>query len=689
MKARSRWKWSLHHLAFSLALILLTVMGWQVARVQQALLEANAEVGAGLEYITLLQDLQLSLLDVETGSRGFVITGRSSYLQPYEEARGRLDHERAELSRFIDEALHRQDLSNLARLNTLIDRRIAIAEINIRVRESDGLEAAALRSLAAGGRETMEELRQILGDMEALEQARLAASSARAAHQAERFRWTAGLGAGLVLILLLISYLSVNRQLAMRWFLMREVEHREARLEALLRAVPDDLMSIDPDLRVTRLDGSDRPVSEPFNSELVSRRGSSDAPGLLHSFLWHDDSGSEHEVRMVPSRDGSYLVIARDVTDLLRTRRHLDDQKTFLRRVVDADENLIFARDEKGRFLLGNDALADFLGLSSNHLEGRFPAEFANGHLLLPLMTGDSELFDGLAELRFPEVKVQDALGRHRWLQVIKRLMRLSDGSRRLLVVAVDITERREMERMKTEFISTVSHELRTPLTAIRGALRMLTTGLGGTLSEDARSLVSVADTNSERLVRLINDILDIEKLEAGQLSLVSRRLNLRALVEQALTDNRPYAEAHEVSLELAANAADGGVEVDPDRFAQVMANLLSNACKHSPSRSRVTVSILPVTREGSEWLEVTVSDSGEGIPPAFQPRIFDRFAQADGSDRRRTGGTGLGLAITRDLIHAMGGRIDFTSAPGEGTQFRVRLPRHNDDATTSQREVP
>ncbi|MBZ0330458.1 hypothetical protein KZO25_09015 [Halomonas sp. ANAO-440] len=164
-------------------------------------------------------------------------------------------------------------------------------------------------------------------------------------------------------------------------------------------------------------------------------------------------------------------------------------------------------------------------------------------------------------------------------------------------------------------------------------------------------------------------------QLAAGQLKLHEQRFTLRPLIEQALEDNALYAESFGVALSLVSPAANGEVLLDPDRFAQVMANLLSNASKHSPAGDTVSVSLMHLRRGGKDWLEITVSDRGEGIPLAFQPRVFERFAQADGSDRRRVGGSGLGLAITRSLVHAMGGEIDFTSVPGEGTCFRVRLP--------------
>ncbi|MGJ7457085.1 GAF domain-containing sensor histidine kinase [Halomonas sp. RA08-2] len=267
------------------------------------------------------------------------------------------------------------------------------------------------------------------------------------------------------------------------------------------------------------------------------------------------------------------------------------------------------------------------------------------------------------------------------------RLLPTQDGEH--LAIARDVTERHQIERMKAEFVSTVSHELRTPLTAIRGALGMLVQGMAGPLPDDARSLVAVADKNGGRLARLIDDILDMEKLEAGQLVMHPRIAPLGELVAQALLDNAPYAESFSVGLDLVRPLpAEDWVGVDPDRFAQAMANLLSNAIKHSPAGGDVRVELAPRALAGREGFEVAVVDQGAGIPLAFQPRVFERFAQADGSDRRRTGGTGLGLAITRRLVALMQGEVSFTSVPGKGTRFCLWLPRTQPPFTSIKEET-
>ncbi len=243
-------------------------------------------------------------------------------------------------------------------------------------------------------------------------------------------------------------------------------------------------------------------------------------------------------------------------------------------------------------------------------------------------------------------------------------------------VMIRDITRRKELDRMKDEFVSTVSHELRTPLTSIRGSLGLIAGGAAGEIPPLARSLVDVAHGNCKRLVRLINDILDIEKIAAGKMKYDFRPADLSRLVGQSLEANREYAEARRVRFVLDLRAPGARVLADADRLMQVLANLLSNAAKYSPEGGEVRVSVEP---RGTGF-RVGVSDRGPGIPPEFRGRIFQRFAQADSSDRREKGGSGLGLAITRAIVEKHGGRIDFETGPA-GTTFRFDLPGLKEEA--------
>ena len=233
-------------------------------------------------------------------------------------------------------------------------------------------------------------------------------------------------------------------------------------------------------------------------------------------------------------------------------------------------------------------------------------------------------------------------------------------------------TERKRLERLKDEFVSTVSHELRTPLTSISGSLGLLTGNAAGILPDPMARLLAIAHTNSQRLVRLVNDILDIEKMEAGRVVFNFRRTDVRSVVEQAIDANRGFAEGYGVRIRLEdACAAAVDVRADPDRLLQVVTNLLSNAIKFSPANNEVVVAI----ERGTDMVRLTVRDRGSGIPVDFKPLIFEKFAQADAKDARQKGGTGLGLSIVKQIVDRLSGEVGFADALGGGTIFHVHLP--------------
>lgn len=239
------------------------------------------------------------------------------------------------------------------------------------------------------------------------------------------------------------------------------------------------------------------------------------------------------------------------------------------------------------------------------------------------------------------------------------------------LAVIRDIGERREIEQMKGEFVATVSHELRTPLTSIAGALGLISGGAAGEIPSKAARLVDIAHSNAARLVRLINDILDIEKIEAGRMQFDSRPLALGALLDAAAHQTAGFAGEYGVTVEIEPVAPAAAVLADEDRLMQVITNLLSNAIKFSRRGGAVTMRVTPLDRR----YRISVVDRGEGIPEAFRGRIFGKFAQADASDSRQKGGTGLGLSIVREIVVRLGGSVSFDSVEGTGSIFHVDLP--------------
>ncbi|MET0337687.1 MAG: CHASE3 domain-containing protein, partial [Caulobacter sp.] len=248
--------------------------------------------------------------------------------------------------------------------------------------------------------------------------------------------------------------------------------------------------------------------------------------------------------------------------------------------------------------------------------------------------------------------------------------MRLSRG---LHVVAVvrDISERKRIEQLKDEFISTVSHELRTPLTSIAGSLGLLKGGAAGVLEDRADRLITIAHKNCERLVRLINDILDIQKIESGKMRFAEMELDLVKVVHQAVEGLRGYTSKLGVEVTVAEPEAPLVIRGDSDRLTQVASNLIANAARFSPAGKPVEVSFVV----DGDTVRASVRDHGPGVPEAFRSRIFSKFAQADGSSTREDGGTGLGLAISKEITDRHGGKLWFESEIDQGAVFHIDLP--------------
>ncbi len=243
----------------------------------------------------------------------------------------------------------------------------------------------------------------------------------------------------------------------------------------------------------------------------------------------------------------------------------------------------------------------------------------------------------------------------------------------RICGVGQDITERKEAEKRVSEFYSTVSHELRTPLTSIRGSLGLMEGGLAGDLPDKAKRFIEIARSESDRLIRLINDILDLRKIEAGKLELRMADIAPADLVQASVDALRGMA--HEANVHLVTSVTGSGVLIsgDSDRIIQVITNLLSNAIKYSPSDTNVVLNAAPAERP--RFLRFSIKDSGAGIAVSQLPKLFGKFQQLDSSDSRAKGGTGLGLAISKAIVEQHGGRIGVETAVGKGSTFWFELP--------------
>ena len=267
--------------------------------------------------------------------------------------------------------------------------------------------------------------------------------------------------------------------------------------------------------------------------------------------------------------------------------------------------------------------------------------------------------------------RVLDPAGGVRWVRESGETEETSDREQpRYLGTFQDITKERELEIAKNGFLNAMNHEIRTPLTSIKGSLGLIGAGATGELPEKAKAMVDVAFRNCNRLMLLINDILDLEKAESGMMEFHMAVIDLVVLVREACEANAGYGEQYGVVYECLVPDAPVWVEADADRMMQVMNNLMSNAAKFSKQGEKVEISL---AREGDDIL-VSVRDTGMGIPPEAKATIFDKFTQVSPLENRAKGGTGLGLSIAKEIVERQGGTIDFTSEVGKGTVFTVRL---------------
>lgn len=356
---------------------------------------------------------------------------------------------------------------------------------------------------------------------------------------------------------------------------------------------------------------------------------------------------------------------------------HRRDREAVARLSLVASQmtNGVLITDHDGHIEWVNDGFTRMTGYSAEELMGGRPRDVLHGPGTDP---ATEQLIREAMTDRAPfsaELLAYGKSGEPFWVALDSNPLLDADGQPTgFMVMASDITDRKRVERMKTEFVSTVSHELRTPLTAISGALGLVASGVAGELPPKADEMVAIAQKNSQRLTVLINDLLDMEKLVEGKVSIDTELHDLMPIVDRAIADNQAYAQQYGVTIVGVDRVDEAVVEVDSLRLLQVMANLLSNAAKFAPNNSVVTVR----TSRGETIVRVEVTDTGPGIAEAFRASIFEKFSQADASDSRQRGGTGLGLAISKELIERMDGVIGFESIVGGGATFFFELPLAN-----------
>jgi PAS domain S-box-containing protein len=329
--------------------------------------------------------------------------------------------------------------------------------------------------------------------------------------------------------------------------------------------------------------------------------------------------------------------------------------------VLDTALDSIITIDSSGNIISYNKQTTIIFGTAFTNL----PA--ANIDQLVPQLT---ETLNSIMDNQLHEFKANRADGEVFPLELNVAKM-AQDGELRYVIVSRDITERRRLEVLKNEFISVVSHELRTPLTSIRGSLSVLHSGELEQYNATTQKFIEIASQNCDRLLFLINDILDIEKIEAGKMDFNMERVDFDKIIYESIVNNKPYADKYNVKIKLGKHVSGAIVYGDANRLMQVMNNLISNAAKFTEPNTEVELSSEIV----GDKLKVSVTDHGKGISEQFQSRIFQKFSQADSPDTRSRGGSGLGLSITKAIVEKHLGNISYTTKEGEGTTFFFTIP--------------
>jgi len=379
------------------------------------------------------------------------------------------------------------------------------------------------------------------------------------------------------------------------------------------------------------------------------------------------------QVLLIVDNDRLRRELEQRVQERTRSLRQVSQQSQLL---ITSVGDGIYGVDTAGLVTFVNPAACEVLGYSSAELIGReahttFHAKRSDGR---PFPVDTCYVTEAITQHKVTNAE-EDTYLRADGLAVPVEVTAtpLIDDGRAIGAVVVfrDVTQRREVDRMKTEFVSIVSHELRTPVAAIHGSLGLLAGGAVGALSPSAQRMVDIALVSSDRLRRLINEILDIERIESGMLSMELGTHSCRSLIESAVSQVQILAE--EAGVRVSVGSTEGQVYADADRVVQTLLNLLSNAIKFSHPEGHVSVR----SAAKGEFVEFAIQDDGRGIPEDKLDQIFTRFQQVDSSDAREKGGTGLGLSISRSIVERLGGRIWARNNAGSGTTFLFTLPAH------------
>jgi PAS domain S-box-containing protein len=572
----------------AIGLATLCVVGWLSYRSTRELIGANQRLSQTHLLIEDLTTLHVVLDDAESSCRGYALSGKAEYLQPYDAALAQLDI-RVQVLRhdLVPDVNRTRQFQELAQL---IQARLQVMRELVEARQTGGFDAAVRVVQSDRGKKLTDEIRQRISAMQTEERNELLDRERESRKRSRNTTVAVAFTSVLGIALLLTASVMIYR-------LTRESERAHIALNNAERI--------------------QRTILNSANYGMIS----TDTEGTILTV-----NAAAEKWLQYPSTDliGSNVYKVHDEQEL---RARADQLRRAMGMPVPGDFHALVTKAKYG--------VADEIDCTYVRKDGtRFPVSLS-----------------------------------------VTALRREAENLSGYLMIASDLSERRAIEKMKDEFLSVVSHELRTPLTSIKGALGLLNGGVTGKLPAAAEKMLQLALNNTDRLTRLVNDILDFERMESGQITMETQISDTAQLMRESAESVHVIAQGEGVSVVLVPLAVP--VRVDPSRIVQALINLLGNAIKFSPPGGRIEFG---AERNGASVV-FRIKDEGRGIPKDKLETIFERFQQVDASDSREKGGTGLGLAICRSIVQQHGGRVWAESELGRGSTFYVQLPLAEPDS--------
>jgi PAS domain S-box-containing protein len=704
---------------FVIATAILVFVGWQSYRNTARFAEASEWRKHTYDVLRNLDETVSRLVDAETGQRGYLLTGEEAYIGPYRAAIKNIDQTIGNLKNLTSDNPNQQKRIQI--LEPLVEQKLAELQRTIDLRKNEGLAAANRVVLEGSGKRWMDQIRAVVAEMTNEEEDLLKLRTQRTNESVARSVRTILTGTLLSISLLVLCFGLLQRELSERKKAQEALAKSEEWFSTTLASIGDAVIATDMNGAVTFMNSvaqsltgwshaeatgksmdlvfdivnkeTRRPVENPVKK--VFREGK--VVGLADHTLLLSKDGKEFDIEdsaapiLTNTGEGFGVVLVfRDITEKKRAEEETKRQKELLQLILESIADGVVVADSNGKFLLFNAAAEQVLGIGAtdttpDQWSDRYGSYLPDGVTLYPpnelplvrAMRGESV---EAVEVFIRNAKVPDG----RLLSITGRPLRGEDGALQGgVVVFHDITlqkraqealveakeEAERASKFKDQFLSTMSHELRTPLNAILGFSELLTDERYGQMNERQSRYVNHIHTSGKHLLKLISDILDLSKIEAGRMELTREDVAIAPACAEVLSALQPLAGKKSQAL-LQQVEPSLYVRADATRFKQILMNLIGNAIKFTPDGGRIEF----VARQVGAQVRLEVRDNGPGIAPEEQQRIFEAFFRVTQTGNS-TEGTGLGLAITARLVELHGSKLEIESKPGEGTCFHFSLP--------------